>query len=164
MTILISKAHCDIREIAKPDPSHYELLLDADPLKARVNEALSIGKLFALYHEEELVGVLILAPRPQEKGALEIMNIAVLEAYRRSGLATLLIEYAINEAIAEGYDSLLVGTGNSSFGAQALYQKMGFRIDGIELNYFVEQYPFKIIENGILCQDRINLRYLIKED
>jgi ribosomal protein S18 acetylase RimI-like enzyme len=53
--------------------------------------------------------------------------------------------------------TLEVGTGNSSIGQLALYQKCGFRITGIDYNYFIRHYDEPIFENGIPCRDMIRL-------
>ncbi|MGX8177137.1 GNAT family N-acetyltransferase [Exiguobacterium artemiae] len=50
-----------------------------------------------------------------------------------------------------------IGTGNSSIGQLALYQKCGFRIVGVDLNFFLRHYEEDIIENGIRCTDMIRL-------
>ena len=39
----------------------------------------------------------------------------------------------------------------------ALYQKMGFEIQEIWKNYFVNNYPEAIFEHGIQCKDMIRL-------
>jgi hypothetical protein len=39
----------------------------------------------------------------------------------------------------------------------ALYQKCGFRIVGVDLDFFIRHYPEKIYENGIQCRDMIRL-------
>jgi len=39
-----------------------------------------------------------------------------------------------------------------------LYQKCGFRIVGVELDYFRKNHEEKIFENGIECRDMIRMR------
>lgn len=60
-------------------------------------------------------------------------------------------------------DTLVVGTGNSSFDQLALYQKCGFRMKGIIEDYFIEHYEEPIFENGIQCRDMIRLSLKIKK-
>ncbi len=50
-----------------------------------------------------------------------------------------------------------IGTGNSSVNQLSLYQKCGFRITGIEHDYFTKHYEEEIVENGLLCRDMIRL-------
>ncbi len=56
-----------------------------------------------------------------------------------------------------GYKTLEVCTGNSSIGQLALYQKCGFRMSGIERDFFIKHYHEPIFENGIQCRDRVRL-------
>ena len=57
----------------------------------------------------------------------------------------------------KGYKKIEIGTGNSSLGQLALYQKCGFRITGIDIDFFIRCYQEEIFENGIQCRDMIRL-------
>ena len=54
---------------------------------------------------------------------------------------------------SQGYARLLVGTGNSSIGNLAFYQKCGFRFLRIERDFFSKRDDSPIYEEGILCRD-----------
>ena len=56
-----------------------------------------------------------------------------------------------------GFRTIEVGTGNSGVGQLYLYQKCGFRIVGVDRDFFVRHYPQPIVENGLLCRDMIRL-------
>lgn len=56
-----------------------------------------------------------------------------------------------------GYKTIEIGTGNSSIGQLVLYQKCGFRITGVDIDFFVRHYQEEIFENGIQCRDMIRL-------
>lgn len=60
------------------------------------------------------------------------------------------INFEINE-------ELMIGTGNSSINQLALYQKCGFRVIGVERDFFINNYDEPIFENGIQCVDMIRL-------
>lgn len=64
---------------------------------------------------------------------------------------------AIEQAKREGYQKIEIGTGNSSIHQLALYQKCGFRITGIDQDFFIRNYEEEIYENGIQCRDMIRL-------
>ncbi len=55
------------------------------------------------------------------------------------------------------YKTIEIGTGNSSIGQLALYQKCGFRIIGVDMDFFVKHYPAQIFENGIQYRDTVRL-------
>ena len=92
---------------------------------------------------------------------MEIINIAVDERIHGRGIGKKLIGDAIQTAKVLGCKSLEVGTGNSSIGQLAFYQKCGFRIDGVIKDFFVDHYEEEIFENGIQCRDMIRLSMAI---
>ena len=132
-----------------------DLLLLADPSEERVTRSLQEGVCFIAEEGGQTVGAYILL-RTKEK-TMEIANVAVYESMQGKGIGKKLIFHAIEEAKRYGCESLEVGTGNSSIGQLAFYQKCGFRIIGIELDFFSRNYPELIWENGILCRDMVRL-------
>lgn len=62
-----------------------------------------------------------------------------------------------------GFETVEIGTGNSSIDQLAFYQKCGFRIAAIDPDFFIRHYPEPIFENGIQCRDMIRLEYKGKE-
>lgn len=86
------------------------------------------------------------------------MNIAVCEEYQGKGLGKRLLEHAKRTGKQLGYRILEIGTGNSSLKQLSLYQRCGFRIVGVEPDYFIRNYYEPIIENGLQCKDLIRMR------
>ncbi|MCY1399513.1 putative N-acetyltransferase YvbK [compost metagenome] len=134
----------------------WDLLLLADPSRAQIERYLPDSSLLALMIDDaEPAGVLVLTPR--EEGYVEITNLAVAEAWQRRGLGRRLLEATIEAARQQGIERLEIATGNSSLDQLGLYQRCGFRIVGVEPDYFLDHYPELISENGIVCRDRILL-------
>ncbi|MCM3173102.1 MULTISPECIES: GNAT family N-acetyltransferase [unclassified Paenibacillus] len=133
----------------------YELLLMADPSKAMVDEYLSRGVCFIAEYEGEMVGeFVLLKTRPE---TVEIVNIAVQEELQGQGVGRHMIKEAIEAARRLGCKTVEIGTGNSSFHQLKLYQRCGFRIVGVDRDFFVRHYEEEIIEGGIRCVDMIRL-------
>lgn len=131
------------------------LLFDADPSPASVRFSLEGSTAYAVFEGGRAVGACVVkATRPFTQ---EILNIAVDPAFQRKGIATALIRHAVQEAAAAGYDTLEISTGNAGIDQLKLYQRCGFRICGIDFDYFPAHYPEPIVENGIPCRDRIIL-------
>jgi ribosomal protein S18 acetylase RimI-like enzyme len=134
----------------------YDLLLLADPSRALVDVYVSRGQLYIAYHEAEVIGVVVLiSTHPQ---TIEIVNIAVRESFQGKGVGRRLINRAIEEAKLMQAHAIEIGTGNSSFKQLLIYQKCGFRIVGIDHDFFVRNYEEEIYEDGIQCRDMIRLR------
>ncbi|WNS74978.1 GNAT family N-acetyltransferase [Bacillus sp. DTU_2020_1000418_1_SI_GHA_SEK_038] len=144
-----------IRKLNMNEKPPMDLLLLADPSSKLVEEYIKRGECFVAEMAGQIVGVYVLLPTRPEM--VELVNIAVNETRHGCGIGKKLIMHAIQTANLKGYKTIEVGTGNSSIGQLALYQKCGFRMIGIDLDFFTKHYPEEIIENGILCRDMVRL-------
>lgn len=142
-----------IREMNEKPP--MELLLLADPSRELVQEYIRRGTCFVAEKKGQIIGVYVLLPtRPQ---TVELVNIAVMPSHQGKGIGKKLLKHAIQTAKSMGYKTMEVGTGNSSIGQLAFYQKCGFRMIGIDFDFFTRHYSEAIFENGIQCRDMIRL-------
>ncbi len=131
------------------------LLLLADPSHEVVESYIHRGRCFIGELNGQIVGVYVLIDtRPL---TVELVNIAVAEDKQGMGIGKQLVLHAIEVARASGYKTIEVGTGNSSIGQLALYQKCGFRVVGVDRGFFELHYSEPIYENGIQCRDMIRL-------
>jgi len=146
----------EIKKLINSEKIPYELLLLADPSLEVINEYINRGDSYVAYSNDTMVGIYVMIKtRPS---TLELVNIAVREDYQGKGIGKKLILSAIEMAKKKNVKTLEVGTGNSSIYQLALYQKCGFRIVGIDRDFFRIHYKERIIENGIECVDMIRLR------
>jgi|SRR5690554_1073317 len=146
-----------IQEVSPADVP-TELLLLADPSEDKVRSYLSGSRCFAASSNGAVVGACVV--QPLGAGAHELMNIAVQPACQKLGHGTAILQWFIEFFRRSGADRIVVGTG--SFGYQlAFYQKHGFRVTGIDRDFFIENYPEPIFEDGIRLFDmlRLTLRY-----
>ena len=149
------KNNINIRQLENHNLIPYELLLLADPSKETINDYISRGICFIAEKQDTIVGIYILMKtRPL---IMELVNVAVLESEQGKGIGKQLILDCIDKAKMFGAKTLEVGTGNSSISQLVLYQKCGFRITGIDRDFFKIHYREKIMENGIECIDMIRL-------
>jgi ribosomal protein S18 acetylase RimI-like enzyme len=128
----------------------------SDSSEEVMNEYISDSIKFITSHNKKIIGaLLLLKTRPR---TMEIMNISVYEEYQNNGIGRRLINKAIEYAKENRIKTLEIGTGNPGVIQMMLYQKCGFRIIGVELDYFRKSHEEKIIENGIECRDMIRMR------
>lgn len=149
-----------IESITSDRERFLDLLLLADPSKEIVSSYIGRGYLFVLFEEEQALGVLHLDPL--ENNVIEIKNIAIKAGAQGKGWGKQLIAHAIDFCQTKGFEKIIVGTGNSSIGNLAFYQKAGFRFAAIKRNFFVDHYEEEIYENGIQCRDLLILERLLK--
>ena len=148
-------SNINIKRVVEYIEIPYELLYLADPSKESINDYISRGNLYVASIGNEVVGAyVILKTRPL---TAEIMNISVNEAYQKKGIGKVLIKHSISTSKNLNIKTLEVGTGNSSIYQLAFYQKCGFRIVGVDKDFFKKHYNEKIIENGIECVDMIRM-------
>ncbi|MGG6309500.1 GNAT family N-acetyltransferase [Paenibacillus macerans] len=145
----------NIRKLSSEEKYPMNLLLLADPSQKLVAEYIKRGECYVSEIEDRIVGVYVLLPtRP---ATVELVNVAVTEDMHGKGMGRQLVSHAIQTARSRGYKTIEMGTGNSSIGQLALYQKCGFRIVGVDADFFIRHYSEEIYENGIQCRDMIRL-------
>lgn len=132
----------------------YKLLQDADPDRTKVDQYCREHPVFLAKQDGATIGVYVLQMDRTSLEA-EVLNIAIDDKYRGKGIGKLLIQHACTTAKTEGMQLIRVGTGNSSIGQIAFYQKCGFDLSAIKKNFFVENYSDPIVENGIPCKHMI---------
>lgn len=101
----------------------------------------------------KVVGVFVL--QVTGENIIALMNIAVAKLYQGNGIGKQLLQHVIKIAGKSRAIMLELCTGNSSMGQLVLYQKSGFRIVGVNVDYFVRNYKELIFENGIQYRDMI---------
>lgn len=149
-----------IQRLAPEQEIPYDLLLLADPNKELVDDYLGRGHCYVALMDDVTVGEFVLIrTHPQ---TVEIVNIAVKEEYQGRGIGKALVLRAIEEAKAMNARTIEIGTANSSFTQLALYQKCGFRIVGVDPDFFIRNYDEEIYENGIQVRDMIRLRMVLE--
>lgn len=145
----------EIRNLYLNEDPPMELLLLADPSKKLIEEYVKRGQCFIAERNGKIIGEYVLLPTRPE--TVELVNIAVEEEQQGNGVGKQLVCHAIEQAKIQGFKTIEVGTGNSSISQLALYQKCGFRMIGIDRDFFNRHYNEEIYENGIHTIDMVRL-------
>lgn len=147
-----------MRRATPDDPTPWALLLAADGPRAEIRKYLSRGELWLAEAAGKVVGQMVLLET--RVGTWEIMNIAVSDDLRGHGVGTVLLRKAKAVAIERGAHLLEVGTGNSSLRELAFYQRFGFRITGVDTDFFVRRAGGGRLQkqNGIVLRDMVRMR------
>ncbi|WP_334328821.1 GNAT family N-acetyltransferase [Companilactobacillus sp. HBUAS59699] len=155
----------EYRQVTEISEDDYKLLLDADPYKEIVDSYISRSTVFEVSNVDKLVGIVAMLPTRPE--TLEIVNIAVAPEQQNLGIGTLILQKMITSAKAAGYSTLEIGTGSNSYQQLHVYQKVGFRMNWIDHDFFVKNYPQKIIDkyltfDGFVLRDMVRLTMKLK--
>lgn len=145
-----------IRKLEAICHAPWDLLLLADPSEELVKTYLNQGTCYTAELNGERVGVILFMET--KPGTIEIMNLAVKEEMQNQGIGKKLILYVIEEIKKNHVKTIEIGTGNPGVKQMLLYQKCGFRIVGVDFDFFRRTHPEPIYENGIECRDMIRMR------
>ncbi len=143
----------ELREVGSNEVP-TELLLEADPSLASIASYLHDSWCFAAVVEEQIEGVCVV--KSSALNCAEIYNVAVSPSQQAKGIGSKLLKFVLFQLEEKGIRRVELGTG--TFGYQlTYYQRLGFRIDSIEKDHFLLNYPEPIFENGIQHKDMLRL-------
>lgn len=150
-----------IQKMKQPTSLHYQLLLSADPNQSLIDDYLPRSFCFEYLLNNACVGIIVLLPTHPK--TLEIVNLAIDPSYQNQGLGHEMLHFALNFAKNKQIHTLEIGTGSTSFQQLYLYQKFGFRVTGINKNFFIHHYKEPIIENNLILKDMLRLSLEMEE-
>ncbi|MDH6252746.1 ribosomal protein S18 acetylase RimI-like enzyme [Chryseobacterium sp. H1D6B] len=137
----------------------YALLLLADETIEAIEKYIFKSDVYILNNGIQDIAVMALYKNSLTE--LEIKNMAVMENFRSQGIGSILIDKAKEIAAQHQFSSLLVGTSDTGLQQIRFYEKNGFVKKEIRKDFFTENYPFPIFENGMQMRDMIVLEFLI---
>jgi GNAT superfamily N-acetyltransferase len=132
----------------------------AEDSASQLDGYLEHGRVLVARHGGDVVGHLQLVDAG-EAGEVELKNMAVREAARRSGVGSALVASALDACRAEGVTRLVVGTAAADIDNLRFYQRCGFRFLAVERDAFTPAtgYPEPVDVDGIPLRDRVWLAY-----
>ncbi|MBQ4879976.1 GNAT family N-acetyltransferase [Pseudoalteromonas luteoviolacea] len=131
-----------------------ELLLEADPSKDNILSYLQDAWCFVAVDVQQIVGACVVSEVNCRHA--EIYNMSVVPNRQGKGLGTQLLVYVIAQLKSKKIERVELGTG--TFGYQlTYYQRLGFRVECVVKNYFLQNYSEPIFENGIQHKDMLRL-------
>ena len=146
----------EIRQLGISENIPYQLLLLADETKEAIDKYIFESEIFIIENNGEIIALYALKAINSEQ--IEIKNIAVKADFQGRGIGSFLLENAFERAKKSGFQSLLIGTGDASLRQLTLYQRQGFKKYDVVKNFFIDNYPEVIYENGLQLKDMIILK------
>lgn len=135
----------------------YPLLLLADETTEAIDQYIFKSDIYILNNGTQDIAVMALHENSDSE--LEIKNMAVIESYRSKGIGSILINKAKEIALENQFKTLTVGTSDTGFQQIRFYEKNDFIKKGIRKDFFIENYPFPIYENGLQMRDMVILEF-----
>lgn len=141
-----------VREIIQNKEDFMDILLIGDEEENMVFKYINAGNLYALYDSEVLKSACITVQL--DKNTVEIKNLATYPKFQNQGCASFLLKFIFRKY--EGFN-IILGTGENEKTLN-FYKKRGFTEYMRVKDFFVQNYPHPIIENGIRLKDMIYLK------
>ncbi|MEO9482848.1 MAG: GNAT family N-acetyltransferase [Ekhidna sp.] len=138
-----------------------DLLLLADPSKEMIYRYIEQSEVFVAQEKDQVIGVLALK---MDENTSEIMNVAVDPGFQKRGVGSKLIRHSIEFAKSSDIQRIIIGTADTSKTQLTLYKKLGFSVFERVTNFFAENYPNPIMENGKRARDMIKLEIKLTKD
>jgi ribosomal protein S18 acetylase RimI-like enzyme len=128
----------------------------AEDSRERLEASIDQGRVLVATRGELVVGYLQLV-ETDTPGEVELKSMAVAEHSQQQGVGRALVERATAECRDEGARTMLVGTAAAGVGDLRFYQRLGFRMLGIERDAFTsaDGYPDGLTVDGIPLRDRV---------
>ena len=147
-----------IRKLLQAQELPFDLLLLADErIKAIENYIYDSDVYVAVENKHsQPIAVFVLCKRSDKD--IEIKNIAVSERRQNAGIGSFLISEIKRIAITAQYENIIVGTPDGAARQINFYEKNGFRKYDLRKDFYVQNYPAPIIENGVMLRDMVILR------
>jgi aminoglycoside 6'-N-acetyltransferase I len=148
-----------IRRLLTGEKIPYHLLLLADETTEGIDRYIHESEIFVMENEGRLIAVYAL--RPVDASVVEIMNIAVDREYQGRGIGLSLLSDAIRRAGEEGYAEIIIGTATLATRQIALYEKAGFEKYTVKKDFYLQIYPYPLVDNGVQLRDMVMLKKVL---
>ena len=140
-----------LKEINAGKRDYLPLLLLADPCEAMINKYLDDGRLFVIEENGETVCVAVVIE--VENDVWELKNLATEPRHQGKGYGSQMVKLLF-EQLRGVCKRMLVGTAENGIG---FYQRLGFVYAYTMKNFFIDNYPEPIFDEGGQCVDLIYL-------
>jgi ribosomal protein S18 acetylase RimI-like enzyme len=144
-----------IEKLGSEEDMPYDLLLLADETLEAIHKYADRSNVYVARNECSLMPIAAFVIKISNDSEMEIWNIAVAPEFQGKGLGSYLIKWICLFAQLNNCKIIWVGTPDSESRQINFYQKNGFKISEIVKNYFVDNYPEPIFENGTYLKDMV---------
>lgn len=147
-----------IKRILEGKKQYLDLLMLADPSIDMIDKYLNEGDLFVLSEDVTPICAAVVAAVSADE--CELKCIATDPRYQGKGYGSRMVKY-LQDFYKPKYKQMIVGTGNSSINNIEFYKKCGFAYSHTIKNFFKDNYPEPILENGVQCVDMICMKIVL---
>lgn len=143
------------RLLSQEEKLPYDLLLLADEFVEVIDQYIFDCEIYVYEEDQQIIGLYALYKISHDE--VEIKNIAVRTDHQGKGIGKQLLQDADRRARARGFQTICVGTGDVMMMQLLFYQKSGFEMSGLKKNFYLNNYPAPLYENGLQLKHMVML-------
>lgn len=140
-----------ITEVDKDKKQYLPLLLTGDESETMIDRYLDSGTLYIGALNDKPIAVCVTIHIDPD--TVEIKNLAVEEEYRRHGYGRRMLEHVESHHSSKKF---ILGTGETP-STLRFYKSCGYSYSHRIPDFFIDNYPAPIIEEGVTLRDMIYL-------
>jgi ribosomal protein S18 acetylase RimI-like enzyme len=147
-----------IEKLGPEEDMPYDLLLLADETMDAIDKYAERSNVYVARHENSFQPIAAFVLKMPAETEMEIWNIAVASEFQCKGVGSYLLNWICLFAQLNNCKIIWVGTPDSASRQINFYKKNGFVISEVIKNYFIDNYPEPIFENGVYLKDMVLLK------
>lgn len=152
-----STARFIIREIYGDRKQFLPLLMIGDESETMIDRYIGQGNLYAGFLEEEPIAVVLTVCI--DSATVEVKNLAVANGFRHQGYGRRMLRHIENRHPGK---TIVLGTGETP-STLRFYRSCGFTYSHLIPDFFTDNYPEPIIEEGVRLRDMIYLKKSVSD-
>ena len=147
-----------IEKLGPNDEMPFGLLLLADETTEAIEKYIYTSDVYVARQDGKGKPIGVFALQKIGPTEMELRNIAVSISFQDIGVGSMLITKAKEIAAQAGCSTLWVGTPDIATKEIGFYKKNGFGPAGTKKDFYIENYPNPLYDNGVQLRDMLMLR------
>lgn len=147
-----------VRKLSNQVVMPLDLLLLADETAEAIDKYLDKCNVYIVNTSERISPIAVFALLRHTDDEVEIKNMAVAPEFQNSGVGSFMLGEIKTMALQQNYKRIILGTTDVDYGQLRFYLKNGFVTYAIQKNFFIDNYPKPIFENGTMLRDMVMLK------
>lgn len=140
-----------------------ETNISLDPLKNQVgcldHNSPITDKNKSSLDEKSIVAIGVMAIMKLDTDTLELKNMAIAPHEQSQGFGSDMLSYLKSYARDHHFQKIWVGTADVGYRQHQFYMRNEFEMDHIRKNFFLNNYPVPLIENGLQMKHMLVFQY-----
>lgn len=147
-----------IEKLGPGDEIPFGLLLLADETTEAIEKYLYASDVYVVRQERRGRPIAAFVLQKMNEEEMELRNIAVSISFQEMGIGSYLIGKIRQIAAHAGCKTLWAGTPDIATKEIGFYTRNGFAMSGVRKDFYIENYPNPLYEQGVQLRDMAMLR------